>query len=135
MDIAQLEEIGEATYEVVVATTSTGDDVSFTVKGTASEAYRKALRAAEVYGIKSAAQRKKLTDMTTDDGAQIAADNTERVRQIMLEHCVVGWKGFTVNGEPAELNVENLRRVFKLRPAWAERVLREIETDTNFTQG
>lgn len=134
-DINEIEEGKEATFDVVVATTETGANVGFTVLGTSSDAYRKVRREVEMAGIKAAAKSRRRFDMATDDGAEFVIENAEKARLDTLKACVVGWFGFTLNGEEAPLTPENLERVFKARPSWAELVVREIENDANFMKG
>lgn len=134
-DIEDIEAAGKNTFNVEVGTREDGTPVGFTILGSSSEEYRKARRAIELIGIKSAAKARGPIDMSTDEGAERVADSTDEGRQILLQHCVVGWFGFTMGGQPAEFTPENLQRLLKTKTNWIDLIAREIENDANFIAG
>ena len=134
-DIEEIESSRDKTFDVVVGSLEDGTPVGFRVLGTASDQYQKARRATELVGVKIAASSKTTIDMSTDKGAEKLVDGTARSRRIIVDHCVVGFFGFTMGGQPAEFSPANLDRLLKARPNWVEVLAREIENDANFTGG
>ncbi len=134
-DIEDIEASRSKTFNVEVGALEDGTPVGFIVLGTASDEYQKARRASELLGVKIAAASKTVIDMSTDKGAERIVDGTARSRRIVIDHCVVGWFGFTMGGKPAEFTPENLDRLLKARPNWVDILAREIENDANFTEG
>jgi len=134
-DLDAIDDSKQSTFDVVVGNLDNGGTVGFRVLGTGSNEYQKARREVELFNVKQSAQSRKRLDMATNDGAEFVVDTAEKNRVVILNACIVDWFGFTLGGARAELNEENLSRVFKARPGWAEIVLREIENDANFIKG
>lgn len=133
-DIDAIEQSTKTTYDVVVGKRDNGDAVGFKVLGQGSDEYAAAERAIQLLNVKEASTRKTV-DLATDEGAAVVVDGGDKRRQIVIDKCVVGWFGFTINDQPAEFTAENMARVLKARPMWARRLVAEIENEANFTEG
>lgn len=112
--------------------------VGFTVVGSGSEQYAKAERGIQILNIKEAAARKTgRLDLTTDTDAAVIADGADARRMIQIESCIVGWFGFTEEDgtTPLDFTPENVRKILKFKPHWANQILLAIEDERNFTKG
>jgi hypothetical protein len=138
-DIDAIEQSTRSTFDVVVGHQDIdgkpGDPVGFRVLGPGSDEYAAAERAIQIMNVKEAALRKTAVDLTTDDGAALVADGGAKRRQVMVDHCVIGWFGFMQGDQPAEFNKANLARILKARPLWCARLVGEIENEANFGAG
>jgi hypothetical protein len=132
IDIEELEASAAATFDVVM---KEGKKPSgFRVMGSSSEQYRNAMREIGIINIKAFATRKTQPDIASDEGATLAAESADRVKMAVLRRCVVGWFGFASKGADLPFSVEALERVLKIKPAWTDMLVREIEDDANFTK-
>lgn len=133
-DIDQLAQTTERNYRVVIGHNpgEQPEPVGFTVVGPASDQFRAAERAISILNIMDAEKRKVALDLSREDDAGKMFDGMESRREVLLEHCVVGWFGFRKGDEPAPFNAENLKAVLRSRPHWAKRLVGEIESATNF---
>jgi hypothetical protein len=138
-DLDAIEESTRNTFDVVVGHQDIdgqpGDAVGFRVLGPGSAEYLAAERSIQIMNVKEAALRKTAVDLTTDEGAALVADGGAKRRQVMIDHCVVGWFGFVKEGQPAEFDRAALGRLLKARPMWATRLMAEIENEANFGAG
>lgn len=138
-DLTNIEDSRSVTFNCDVAlNTDGGVAVGFTIVGNNSEQFAQADREVRAFNVKANTLRvknKKPLDAATDEGAMDVAIATEAHRAIYLKHCVVGWYGFTENGEAALFTPEAAARVLTARPAWAERLAMAIETEGNFVKG
>lgn len=138
-DIDAIEESTRNTFDVVVGYQDKdgmpGDPVGFKVLGPGSDEYLKAERAIQLLNVKEAAIRKSAVDLSTDDGAAIVVDGAARRRNLMIDHCVVGWFGFMQGDQPAEFSLERLHKILRARPSWVLRLSAEIENEANFAVG
>jgi len=133
-DIDQLSETTERSYRVIIGH-NPGDvpePVGFIVVGPASDQFRAAERAISIQNIIEAEKRKVSLDLSREEDAGKMFDGMESRREVLLEHCVVGWFGFRKGAEEAPFNRDNLKAVLRSRPHWAKRLVAEIETATNF---
>lgn len=139
MDINDLENSRNATFAVKVGTNKEdGSDVGFVVVGKNSQQYQDADEQVRAFNIKAnalRAQQKTSLDTATDEGAMQVAKVVQIHRKMYLDHCVVGWFGFTENGQPAPFSKEAAARVFQARPNWTLQVVAEIENEENFEKG
>lgn len=141
MNIVEMEKGAEKVHEVIVGYKKTGDGsrgdpIGFRVLGLGSEAYRSADRQCQIMNVQDAAKRKDVkTDLETYKGAEMIVDGSEIRRQIILNHCLVGWFGFTDEVGEAEFTPENVARVFKVRPTWPAFIVAAIEDEANFIEG
>lgn len=138
-DIDAIEESTRNTFDVVVGYQDKdgmpGDPVGFKVLGPGSDEYLKAERAIQLLNVKEAAIRKSAVDLSTDDGAAIVVDGAARRRNLMIDHCVVGWFGFMQGDQPAKFSLERLHKILRARPSWGLRISAEIENEENFAVG
>lgn len=136
-DIDAIVSASELTFDVNVGRRDDGTAVGFRVLGPSSEAYARADREAQVFGVKESAARGKFAfDGTTDEGAAAIVDGLEKRADIVLSHCVVAWYGFTIGeSEPAPFTLDNLRRVLRAKPLWRKILMEAIETEANFAKG
>lgn len=136
-DINAIESSAQATFNVDVGKRDDGSPVGFTIVGTGSAEYLKADRAIQLLNVKEAANRDgRPIDTKSDDGAQYVVDGSERRREIVLSHCVVGWYGFTLGQtEVAPFTPETFSRVMRAKPQWARLLSDAIENESNFASG
>jgi len=136
-DIDRITSVNDTPFPLEVGRRDDGSPVGFTVLGSASEAYMRADREAQVQGVKDAAHRGGFTiDGRTDEGAQKIVEGMDRRADILIRHCVIGWFGFTKGEtEPAEFTAEVLQLVLRAKPAWKRALLDAIESERNFTKG
>lgn len=138
-DIDAIEQSTRNTFDVVVGhqdvNGTPGDPVGFKVLGPGSDEYIAAEREIQIMNVKEAALRKSTVDLSTDDGATLVVDGSDKRRRLILEKCVVGWFGFMQGDQPAEFTPENFARILRRRPQWAVRLLSEIENEANFAGG
>ncbi|MGV1017437.1 MAG: hypothetical protein ACOYBW_08680 [Fluviibacter phosphoraccumulans] len=138
--LGEIEKSASQTFDVIVGhyDDEAKTPVGFRVVGTGSEQYAQADRNIQILNIKEAALRTSgKLDLTTDKDAGLIADGAEKRRVLQTESCVVDWFGFTEDDgvTPLEFNSENLRRMLKARPHWANLILLGIEDERNFMKG
>lgn len=134
--IESLEGSKDATFDSIFGQRDNGDPVGFRIVGTSSDAYQKADNLIQAMNVADAVKRRVPSDPETPEGAQMLSEASDRRRDVILQHCVVGWFGFTLgeNG-PAEFTPENLQRVLKARPQWKKQLVAAIENEGNFYKG
>lgn len=138
--LGEIERSAQETFDVIVGhyDDEAKTPVGFKIVGTGSKEYAQADRDIQILNIKEAALRKSgRLDLTTDKDAAMIADGAEKRRLLQIEACVVGWFGFTDtdNTTPLAFTPENLRRILKARPHWANMILVAIEDERNFLKG
>ncbi len=135
-DINALEAAASKTFDVKVGERDDGSPVGFRVLGPSSEQYQQAEREIEILATKESAARKKMVDMTTDEGAEVVVDGMAKSRDLLIKSCVVGWFGFT-EGEtkPLDFTPANLERVLRAKPVWRKVIVAAIESEANFAEG
>jgi len=134
-DLTAIEASTRSTFDVEVGNRDDGSPVGFKVLGPGSEEYAKADRAIQLLNVKEAAARKVTVNLETDEGAGVIVDGSEKRRQVVIDQCVVGWYGFTIDDKPAEFTPANLARVLRARPNWVRRLVAAIEDEANFVAG
>lgn len=134
--IESLEGSKDATFDSIFGQRDNGQPVGFRIVGTASDAYQKADTIIQGMNVAEAVKRRIPTDPDTPEGAQMLSEASDRRRDVILEHCIVDWFGFTFGAdEPAPFTPENVKRVLKARPQWKKQLVAAIENEGNFYKG
>lgn len=135
-NLDKIEANKEVTHDMVIGHRADGAPVGFRLRGMASDAYQEASRQVDLLNIKRAAGRKDRLDMSTDEGAAAAVDESAHRRDLLLKACVVDWFGFTIGeDEPAPFTEDNFMRALRLKPQLRMAILAEVENEENFTMG
>ena len=108
------------------------EPAGFEVVGPASQQFQAAERAVAVQNVLAAEKRKVALDLSRPEDAAKMMDAMEVNRELVLEHCVVGWFGFYRGTESVPFSKEDLKNVLRARPDWAKRLVNEIEDRVNF---
>lgn len=124
------------TARVTVVTNGDGEDVSgFIILSKDSQEFQDLNAQLRTEGLQKSAKRKTAIDASTEEGAKTLhraiASNESR-----LALCVViGWFGFTYNGEEVPFNKEAVAKMFAKKPTWQAKVLAALEVESNFIKG
>lgn len=136
IDLDQLAESAEQTFEVVVKRGKDGTKAGFIVVGPQSKQFRHAKRTLDVLGVRVARQNKgSLPDFDSDAGDEFVADQTAASRRVIAESCTVGWFNVFRGGKEVEFSVENLKQILGLMPWAVDLIAAEVQNEANFTKG
>lgn len=135
-DIESLKRAAQSSYDVVVGTREDGSPVGFTVVGQGSEQFARAERAVQVMNIMDISARKASVDSSTEDGAVMVYEGSQKRQRVILQECVIRWYGLTnEDGSDFPLTPENLQLVLTIKPQWMEQLMAAINNEANFAPG
>jgi hypothetical protein len=133
IDLDSLGTAGEATQRVGVAFDDDGSPTTgFVIVGKDSHQYRDTAQRLRVSGIKRQAVKAQRIDTKTDEGATAFDQLIQRNEEELAVAVVVGWFGFTAGGQPAAFSADNVRKVFKAKPSYREKVSAAMENEAAF---
>lgn len=128
--IESLEASKNATFDVDVGTRDDGAKVGFRIVGPSSDQFEAADREIATAALADARKRG-----GADELDEAATENVARRRDIIARHCLVGFYGFSINGQAAEFNAENVERILKARPNWKSLIVGAVANEGNFSTG
>lgn len=132
-DISALDNTGPVTHKVSVIDNADGESVSgFIIVGKNSLEFINAASQIRIDNIKRAAKRKQQLDTSTDEGAAVLAKTVDRNDRTSALSVVIGWYGFTANGQEIPFDKAMVEKMFAKFPTWQEKVLKELEAEANF---
>jgi len=106
----------------------------FKVIGIHSDQYRDVARALAIRDYVRSAQREgPPIDAKTEEGAGEMLDQQIEREFEIARACIVEIYGFTKDGNPAPLDEQTLRTIFKARPTWQAKVNAVIMSEARFT--
>lgn len=133
IDLDNLPQTTELTQRVGVAFDDEGEPTAgFIIVGKDSKQYRDTERRLKVTAIKRQAVKKQRIDTKTDEGAEQFADLMQKNEEELAVAVVVDWFGFKAGGQPAPFSVDGVRKVFKARPSYRDRVNAALENEAGF---
>jgi hypothetical protein len=104
----------------------------FEIVGKNSDQYRDVIRATSTGAIKRSVQKQKQIDAKTDAGAGELYDLGEDRNLKIAMAVVVGLPGFVDKGVQIPVTQEFLKGVFTQFPTWQDKILADLEADSNF---
>ena len=130
---ADLGKLEEATHKVDVMFDDDGEGFAgFVVVGRNSKIYQAIDRKIRAEATQRGSKRNKALDTTKLEDAGKLVDVVKSNQAREARACVVGFYGFTNNGEAVEFSAELVDRMFTKMPVWEEKVYSAILNDQNF---
>jgi len=132
MELDQVQEEPN-TQRVAVAWDEEGEPTDgFIIVGKDSDEYQKTLGGQRQKAIRRQAVKRTRFDLKTEEGAE-QLDATLRQNEYEIAAAVVvGWYGFTVNGQPAPFVKERVTQILAVKPSWKDRILAALEDEAAF---
>lgn len=104
----------------------------FEIVGKNSEQYQDVIRATSTTAIKRSVTKSQQIDAKTDEGAGALYDlGVDRNMKIAMA-VVTGLPGFKDNGADVPVTGEFLKAVFTKFPTWQDKILADLEAESNF---
>lgn len=132
MELDQVQE-EPSTQRVAVSWDEDGEPTDgFIIVGKDSEEYQRVIAAQRQKAIRRQAVKRTRYDLKTEEGAE-QLDSTLRQNEFEVAAAVVvGWFGFTVNGQPAPFVRERVTQILAVKPSWKDRILQALEDEAAF---
>lgn len=125
----------EEPIRVAVAVDDEGNDVcGFFVAGKNSSAYQKESQRIRAAALRRAANRKSVSDTTTEAGSVSLAKTIDANEQSLAAAILVGWFGFGRANVAIEFNRDVAAGLLVKYPTWREKIIAAVEADANFTK-
>jgi hypothetical protein len=102
------------------------------VVGKNSPEYQAENHAIRTEGYQRSARRKTAIDASTDDGAEQLVSLIDANQKRLALAVVVGWYGFSKEGQPAPFDKGVVSAAFDKYPTWLDRTSAALEVDANF---
>jgi hypothetical protein len=104
----------------------------FIIVGKDSDEYQRTLSGQRQKAIRRQAVKRTRFDLKSEEGAE-QLDATLRQNEFEIAAAVVvGWFGFTVNGQPAPFVRERVTQILAVKPSWKDRILAALEDEASF---
>ncbi len=135
-DISLLQQDAAATFKTHLTSVLFDEDgnhkAGFEIVGKNSEQYQDVIRATSTTAIKRSVTKSQQIDAKTDEGAgalyNLGVDRNMKIAMAV----VVGLPGFVDKGAPVPVTGEFLKAVFTKFPTWQEKILSDLEAESNF---
>ncbi len=135
-DISLLSDNAAQLFKTHVVTVLYDDEgehkAGFEIVGKNSDQYRDVIRATSTGAIKRSVQKNKQIDAKTDAGAGELFDLGEDRNMKIAMAVVVGLPGFVDKGEQVPVTADFLKAVFTKFPTWQDKIIADLEVDSNF---
>lgn len=136
-DLSSLDAVGAAplTARVTLIADADGEPVSgLIIVNKDSDEYQGENAKLRTEGLQRSAKRQTQIDAKTEEGA-VALNSLITGNETRLAlSVVVGWFGFSSNGEDAPFNKATVAKMFAMKPTWQAKTLAALEADANFTK-
>lgn len=71
-------------------------------------------------------------DFKTDEGQNELERLTQENMNYTANAVVVGWFGFTKDGEPAAFNRETVATILSTKPSWRDKIINALDKESDF---
>jgi hypothetical protein len=132
MELDQIQEEPN-TQRVAVGWDEDGEPTDgFIIVGKDSDEYQRTVSAHRQRAIRRQAVKRTRFDLKSEEGAE-QLDATLRQNEFEVAAAVVvGWFGFTINGQPAQFSKERVTQILAVKPSWKDRILAALEDEAAF---
>jgi hypothetical protein len=135
MELDQVQE-EPGTQRVAIAWDEDGEPTDgFIIVGKDSDEYQRTISGQRQKAIRRQAVKRTRFDLKSEEGAE-QLDATLRQNEFEVAAAVVvGWFGFTVNGQAAPFVRERVTQILAVKPSWKDRILAALEDEAAFLKG